>query len=82
MRRQPVFGLLSVVLVTVLIAGVASATETTDVQAILDGLTGLPFDDFVDRSYEEILLRSPQEVTSLGLAQALGISNDRLDAIC
>jgi len=42
----------------------------------------LEFDDFVDASYEQILLRSPQMVTSLGLSETLGIRNDQLDNIC
>lgn len=61
--------------------GLAAATET-NVEEILDDLRGLPFDDFVDESYTQILLRSPESVTSLGLAESFGIRNDRLDNVC
>jgi len=53
-----------------------------DIQDILDDLEGLPFDEFVDASYKQILLRSPEMVTSLGLSQTLGIRDDHLDNIC
>ncbi|KPK52622.1 MAG: hypothetical protein AMJ59_26665 [Gammaproteobacteria bacterium SG8_31] len=42
----------------------------------------LPFDEFVDASYQQILLRSPEMVTSMGLSQSLGIRDDQLDDIC
>ena len=61
--------------------GVGAPPED-DIQVILDGLIGMAFDEFVDESYKQILLRSPEEVTSLGLSQAFGIRNDRLDNIC
>ena len=53
-----------------------------DIQEVLDDLQGLPFDEFVDASYKQILLRSPEMVTSLGLSQTLGIRDDQLDNIC
>ena len=53
-----------------------------DIQDILDDLQGLPFDEFIDASYVQILLRSPEMVTSLGLSQSLGIRDDQLDNIC
>ena len=53
-----------------------------DIQDILDDLRGLPFDEFVDASYMQILLRSPELVTSMGLSQTLGTRDDRLDNIC
>ncbi len=62
----------------------ASGTSMADVgiQDILDDLQGLPFDEFVDASYKQVLLRSPQLVTSLGLSQTLGTRDDQLDDIC
>jgi len=59
-----------------------AAPEDDDIQAVLAGLHGLDFGTFVDQSYEQILLRSPETVTSLGLSAALGIRNDRLDDVC
>jgi uncharacterized protein (DUF885 family) len=60
----------------------SAAPEDDDIQAVLARLHGLDFDTFVDESYKQILLRSPETVTSLGLSAALGIRNDRLDDIC
>jgi uncharacterized protein (DUF885 family) len=53
-----------------------------EIQDILDDLEGLPFDQFVDASYRQVLLRSPELVTSMGLSQTLGIRDDELDNIC
>jgi len=60
----------------------AACSQTADIQSILDGLRGLEFDEFVDASYTQILLRGPQAVTGLGLSQELGIRDDHLDNIC
>jgi len=38
------------------------------------------FAEFIDVSYRHALLRSPQALTSLGLARALGVRDDRLDS--
>ncbi len=56
--------------------------QSGDIQDILDNLQGLPFDEFIDASYKQVLLRSPEMVTSMGLSQTLGIRNDQLDNIC
>jgi uncharacterized protein (DUF885 family) len=53
-----------------------------DIQDILDDLEGLQFDQFIDASYKQVLLRSPEMVTSMGLSQTLGIRDDQLDTIC
>jgi len=53
-----------------------------DIQDILDDLQGLPFDGFIDDSYKQVLLRSPELVTSMGLSETLGIRDDQLDTIC
>jgi uncharacterized protein (DUF885 family) len=42
-------------------------------------LTGLSFSEFVDTAHRLHLLRFPQTVTELGLAQSFGVRNDRLD---
>lgn len=66
-----------------LAAGVAPAAfATDDVQTVLDGLRGLAFDEFVDESYEQILLRSPELVTSLGLSEIWGTGDGDLDTVC
>ncbi len=47
----------------------------------LAALRGLPIDDFFDASYREILLRDPEGVTSMGLAEKFGARNDRLTPV-
>ena len=63
-------------------AGAGSATVSDDIDAILDGLQGLAFDDFVDESYKQVLLRTPEMVTSLGLSEAWGTGDGDLDSVC
>jgi uncharacterized protein (DUF885 family) len=41
-------------------------------------LVGLPFDDFVEASYSRWLVRHPELLTSLGVADQYGLRNDRL----
>jgi uncharacterized protein (DUF885 family)/pimeloyl-ACP methyl ester carboxylesterase len=43
------------------------------------GLEGLALDDFFEESYKQLLLRSPEALTSLGLAESYGLRNDQLD---
>jgi uncharacterized protein (DUF885 family) len=61
----------------------ASATPVTapQVPKIAAGLTGLAFDAFLERSYNQLLLRDPELLTQLGLADAFGVGNDRLTDI-
>jgi uncharacterized protein (DUF885 family) len=53
----------------------------TSVDEVLASLDGLSFDDFLDASYEAILRRSPEGVSSRGLSEALGMRNDALDDV-
>jgi uncharacterized protein (DUF885 family) len=73
-------------LIVSLAAGVqpcfGTSPHKTEVQDLLDDLQGLPFDEFIDASYKQVLLRSPEMVTSMGLSQSLGIRDDQLDNIC
>ncbi|MBN1148939.1 MAG: DUF885 family protein [Anaerolineales bacterium] len=50
-----------------------------NVDQALARLQGLPLDDFFEESYKQLILRSPQWVTVLGLADAYGMRNDQLD---
>jgi len=59
-----------------------SSTRATDVQTILLDLQDLEFDEFVDASYKQILLRNPESVTGLGLSESLGVGDGELDNIC
>ena len=43
------------------------------------GLDGLSFDEFLDESYLQLLLRSPETITAMGLSEDLGQRNERLD---
>jgi uncharacterized protein (DUF885 family) len=45
---------------------------------VIASLEVLPFHEFLDASYKEILLRNPEAVTSLGLAETFGVRNDQL----
>jgi len=61
---------------------VPEATTTTTVQvaaAELSDLDGLGFDDFLEESYEFLLLRNPEFLTSLGLSDEYGLRDDRLN---
>ena len=42
-------------------------------------LEGLEFDDFLEKSYELLLVRSPEFLTSLGVSADYGMRNDQLD---
>lgn len=57
----------------------ASSTTTTTVTAELPALDGLAFDDFLEVSFEMLLVRSPQFLTSLGVSDQVGFRNDRMD---
>ncbi len=60
----------------------ASSTATTTTVAVtaeLTALDGLAFDDFLEVSFEMLLVRSPQFLTSLGVSDQVGFRNDRMD---
>jgi uncharacterized protein (DUF885 family) len=70
------------VLLSLVIAVPYAFGQSGDTQDILDDLQGLQFDQFIDASYKQVLLRSPELVTSMGLSQSLGTRDDELDNIC
>ncbi|MCG8422538.1 MAG: DUF885 domain-containing protein [Proteobacteria bacterium] len=53
----------------------------TGVERVLVGLDGLPFDQFLDDSYEHILRRHPETVTGLGVSASLAMRDDQLDNV-
>lgn len=55
------------------------ATASSALDQILDELQGLPFEQFLEDSYRQLLMREPQFLTSLGVAAEYGLRNDRLD---
>jgi uncharacterized protein (DUF885 family) len=46
---------------------------------LVEGLNGVPFGAFLAESHDVLLARSPEQVTALGVAERLGIRNDKLD---
>jgi uncharacterized protein (DUF885 family) len=84
-RLRPLLAILASLLaiaLTVVPNCEAACTQTPDIQTVLDGLRGLEFDEFINASYKQILLRSPQLVSSLGLSEELGSRDNHLDTIC
>lgn len=79
MRR---IGLVIVILVMAL-ASISAHAATPWVAPTLTVISGalddLSFDDFIEESYRLYLLRSPEGVSSSGLAAEYGILNDALD---
>jgi len=51
-------------------------SQTTTLAA---GLEGLPFDAFLEESYHRLLLRDPEVVTELGMAESWGVSGRLTD---
>lgn len=41
-------------------------------------LKGLPIDEFFEESFKQLLLRDPQDITDLGIADDYGLRNDQL----
>lgn len=52
-----------------------------DVEVILSELEGLEIDLFFEQSFEELMLLSPEGITSDGLSESLGLRDDQLDNI-
>lgn len=46
---------------------------------IAASLKSLPIEEFFDESYMQLILRSPETMTNLGLSERYGMRNDRLD---
>jgi uncharacterized protein (DUF885 family) len=63
----------------------AALAISSDAEATLKGLQALPFEEFLERSFRELLLRAPEAISAWGLADVLGVRNDRLtslDPVC
>ena len=54
------------------------ATQTA-MPAIAVGLQGLALDEFFDESYRRLLLRKPEQITAIGIAERFGLRNDQLN---
>lgn len=62
-------------------APMSQPTAGPSVDKIVAELKGLEFDAFLETSYTQLLLRDPELVTELGVAEDLGVGNDRLTDI-
>ncbi len=56
-----------------------TTTTTSAAAEITSRLAGVGFDEFVTDSFDALLLRSPQLLTDLGIADWYGLRNDRMD---
>ncbi len=54
------------------------SAELKALDQVLAGLHGLPFREFLDASYGEILVRFPESLTSAGLSAQFGMRDDKL----
>lgn len=57
-----------------------TATQASVSNTMAD-LEGLNIDEFLEASYHRLLLRNPELITELGLAEAFGVGNDQLTDI-
>ena len=46
---------------------------------VADATRGLAFDEFLDTAYRLLLMRFPQTLSDIGLAEMFGVRNDRLN---
>ena len=51
------------------------------VPRVVAKLQGLDFDAFLDQSYRELILRDPEKITGLGMAEQFRVRNDQLTDI-
>jgi len=64
---------------SVSVGGSTTTTFTEEVTAESLGLAGLDFADFLEESYNILLLRDPELLTSVGVAGLFGVRNDQLN---
>lgn len=63
------------------VVGVENTTSLPPTDALVDNLEDLDLNEFFDASFELILRRDPEGITSLGLADFFGLRNDQLTDI-
>jgi len=82
--RIPVVPAISVLLGLLVAASLCAGSLPSEksIDDTLDDLRDLEFEEFLDASYTQVLLRSPQLVTGMGLSQALGTGDGQLDNLC
>lgn len=61
----------------------SAVATSTDAAPVIDlaGLSGLPFDQFIDESFKLLLLRDPEAITMEGLSGMFGERDDQLTNI-
>jgi uncharacterized protein (DUF885 family) len=55
------------------------AQQDVPIERIIASLQGLPLDAFLEESFKQLMLRDPELVTELGLADKFGVRNDQLN---
>ncbi len=55
-----------------------NSKRSKSVADIITDLKGLPIDEFFEESFMQLLLRDPQDITDLGIADEVGLRNDQL----
>jgi uncharacterized protein (DUF885 family)/ABC-type dipeptide/oligopeptide/nickel transport system permease component len=56
-----------------------STPTPVPVADVIASLQGLHIDDFFEESFKQLLLRDPEKMTELGVAEQYGLRNDRLN---
>ena len=81
-NRWPAFAGVVLVVLLVSVGFLLNASEPPPtVEDTLEGLRGLSLEAFFEASFRALILRDPELVTAHGLADYLGIRNDRLTDI-
>jgi len=67
------------------VSGCAPGVQTPEnqpasLESLLSGLSDLPPEAFIEAGYQKLLLRSPETVTAVGLAEIYQTRNDSLDS--
>jgi uncharacterized protein (DUF885 family) len=67
-------------IVTVQVASGPPVVQSS-LDEIIAKLEDMNLDDFFEESYRQLLVRSPERITDLGMAEDFGLQNDQLDNI-
>jgi uncharacterized protein (DUF885 family) len=59
--------------------GGAAEIPSACIDDVLNGLNGLPLEDFIEKSYTQLLLRNPEYLSESGLTKLWGLRNDQLN---
>lgn len=81
MKKVPALALVLLLLGCISQPEQHSLELSESVDDIITHLKGLPLDEFFEESYKQLLLRNPEYLTELGIAEEYGLRNDRLTNI-